>query len=133
MDLRQLTEAVEAVSSTYARKHGIIRDDTWFLLKLQEEVGELTQMFLMRSGQARDKGHSPQELEVGFRSELADVLSQVLLLARHHGVDLEAEVERKWMPWHPDQLSTQSGSRAAGAVLSEGAMEGDGDQGNPPP
>jgi NTP pyrophosphatase (non-canonical NTP hydrolase) len=102
MDLNQLTDQVEAVSSSYARKHGITRDDTWFLLKLQEEVGELTQVFLMRSGQARDKGHSPEELESSFRAELADVLSQVLLMARHHGVDLEVEVERKWMPWHPE-------------------------------
>ncbi|GAA5765838.1 hypothetical protein Aros01_02329 [Streptosporangium roseum] len=78
----------------------------------------LTQAFLMRSGQARDKGHSPQELEVGFRSELADVLSQVLLLARHHGVDLEAEVERKWMPWHPDRFPAQSRSRTADAAVS---------------
>ncbi|MEU8379226.1 pyrophosphatase [Streptosporangium sp. NPDC048865] len=115
MDLRQLTDEVEAVSSTYARKHGITRDDTWFLLKLQEEVGELTQVFLMRSGQARDKGCSPEELESNFRSELADVLSQVLLMARHHGIDLEAEVERKWMPWHPDRLSAHGGSRVADA------------------
>ncbi|MFF3440132.1 MazG nucleotide pyrophosphohydrolase domain-containing protein [Streptosporangium sp. NPDC002721] len=115
MDLRQLTDEVEAVSSTYALKHGIIRDDTWFLLKLQEEVGELTQAFLMRSGQARDKGCSPEELESNFRSELADVLSQVLLMARHHGVDLEAEIERKWMPWHPDRLPAHGGSRAAEA------------------
>jgi NTP pyrophosphatase (non-canonical NTP hydrolase) len=103
MDLSQLTDQVEAVSSRYAREHGITRDDTWFLLKLQEEVGELTQAFLMRSGQARDKGYSPEELESSFRSELADVLSQVLLMARHHGVDLEAEVDRKWMPWHPER------------------------------
>ena len=81
MDLRQLTDQVEAVSNTYARRHGITRDDVWFLLKLQEEVGELTQVFLMRSGQARDKGHSPAELESDFRSELADVLSQVLLIS----------------------------------------------------
>ncbi|MER6825660.1 pyrophosphatase [Streptosporangium sp. NPDC000563] len=118
MDLRQLTDKVEAVSSAYARKHGITRDDTWFLLKLQEEVGELTQAFLMRSGQARDKGCSPDELELGFRAELADVLSQVLLMARHHGVDLEAEVERKWMPWHPDRLSTRDESGTAGADLN---------------
>jgi NTP pyrophosphatase (non-canonical NTP hydrolase) len=107
MDLRRLTDEVEAVSSTYARRHGITRDDRWFLLKLQEEVGELTQIFLMRSGQARDKGYSPDELESSFRSELADVLAQVLLMARHHGVDLEDEIERKWMPWHPDRLSAR--------------------------
>ncbi|WP_449062838.1 pyrophosphatase [Planomonospora algeriensis] len=110
MDLRQLTDEVEAVSDAYALRHGITRDSTWFLLKLQEEVGELTQVFLMRAGQSRDKGYSREELESGFRSELADVLSHVLLMARHHGVDLEAEVARKWLPWHPDRLSAQGGN-----------------------
>ena len=56
---------------------------------LQEEVGELTQAFLMRAGQARDKGHSPDQLEENFRAELADVLAHVLLMARNHGVDLD--------------------------------------------
>lgn len=102
MDLRQLTEEVESVSKIYAGRHGIERDGTWFLLKLQEEIGELTQAFLMRSGQSRNKGYSAEELETNFRSELADVFSQVLLLARHHGVDLEAEVERKWLVWLVD-------------------------------
>ncbi|MGN9778164.1 pyrophosphatase [Micromonospora sp. H33] len=105
MDLTQLTDEVEAVSSLYARRHGIERDATWFLLKLQEEVGELTQAFLMRAGQARGKGHSKQQLDESFRSELADVLSQVLLMARHHGVNLQAEVERKWLVWKPDEVA----------------------------
>lgn len=55
----------------------------------------------MRAGQARDKGHSREQLDESFRSELVDVLSQVLLMARHHGVDLQAEVERKWLVWKP--------------------------------
>ena len=67
------------------------------MLKLQEEVGELTQAFLMRSGQARAKGLSPEQLEANFRAEFADVLCQLLLMARHHDIDLEAEVERKWL------------------------------------
>lgn len=97
VDLRELTDAVEAVSRSYARRHGIEQDATWFLLKLQEEVGELTQAFLMRTGQARDKGLSEQEIDERFRAELADVLCQVLVLARCHGVDLAAEVDRKWL------------------------------------
>jgi len=103
MNLEELTAEVEAVSRIYATRHGIDRDPAWFVLKLQEEVGELTQAYLMRSGQARDKGHSADELEAGFRAELADVLCQVLLLARHHDVDLEAEVEQKWLRWNPDR------------------------------
>jgi NTP pyrophosphatase (non-canonical NTP hydrolase) len=101
MRLKELTDEVEAVSRIYARKHEIERNDTWFLLKLQEEVGELTRAFLMKTGQARDKGQSAAELEAGFRSELADVLCQVLLLARQYGVDLEAEVAGKWLVWNP--------------------------------
>ena len=97
-----MTRAVEVVSRRYAERHGIERDGAWFLLKLHEEVGELTQAYLMRAGQARDKGLSREELESGFRAELADVLCHVLLLAGHHGVDLPVEVERKWL-WRAAQ------------------------------
>ena len=97
MDLRGLTSDVEAISERYAQAHDFVRDDAWFLLKLQEEVGELTQAYLMRTGQARDKGLSAAEIEAGFRAEFADVLCQLLLMAAHHGVDLEAEVDRKWL------------------------------------
>jgi NTP pyrophosphatase (non-canonical NTP hydrolase) len=97
MDLRLLTDDVETISRRYAEVYSFRRDDTWFLLKLQEEVGELTQAYLMRTGQGRAKGLSPEELDANFRAEIADVLCQLLLLARHHEVDVEAEVERKWL------------------------------------
>ncbi|MEV6598804.1 pyrophosphatase [Actinoplanes sp. NPDC051346] len=103
MDLVRLTDNAEEISQAYARRHDITRDAAWFLLKLQEEVGELTQAFLMRTGQARPKGHSAQEIDELFQGELADVLCHVLLLARHHGVDLEEAVERKWLAWLPEQ------------------------------
>lgn len=97
MDLRQLTDDVEIISQRYAEAFDVDRDDTWFLLKLQEEVGELTQAFLMRTGQARSKGLTPQQLDANFRAEMADVLCQLLLMARHHDVDVVAEVESKWL------------------------------------
>ncbi|GAA4551913.1 nucleoside triphosphate pyrophosphohydrolase family protein [Amycolatopsis samaneae] len=103
MDLAQVSDDAEAVSRVYARKHGIDRTEQWFVLKLQEELGELTQAYLMRTGQARGKGYSPQELDDNFGAEVADVVCQALLLARHHGVDLEDQIERKWMMWHPDR------------------------------
>ena len=97
MDLRRLAEDVSTISDRYAAHVGFDRDDAWYLLKLQEEVGELTQAYLMRQGQARAKGRTPAELEADFRAEMADVLCQLVLMAAHHGVDLEAEVENKWL------------------------------------
>jgi NTP pyrophosphatase (non-canonical NTP hydrolase) len=105
MHLEELADEVQAVSDLYAGKHAIERTDTWFLLKLQEEVGELTQAFLMKTGQARDKGRSAAELDEDFRAEVADVFCQVLLPARHHAIDLEAAVAEKWLVWRPGRTA----------------------------
>ncbi len=61
MDIAVLQRQVEAVSALYAQRNAIERTDDWHLLKLGEEVGELTQAYLSRSGQSRDKGLSPDE------------------------------------------------------------------------
>jgi NTP pyrophosphatase (non-canonical NTP hydrolase) len=109
----RLSDDVEVISQAYARAHGFTRDETWFLFKLQEEVGELTQAYLMRAGQARSKGNSRQQLDVLFGGELADVLCHVLLLARHHGFDLAEQIERKWLVWHPDRRRLLEGEEEA--------------------
>jgi NTP pyrophosphatase (non-canonical NTP hydrolase) len=106
MDLRLLEDDLEVVSRLYAERFGIDRDDNWFLLKLHEEVGELTQAFLMRAGQARDKGFSPAELDRDFRAELSDVLAQVLIMARHFDVDVQSELERKWLSKNPEWVKS---------------------------
>jgi len=99
MSLEHLSEEIEQASQIYAEKFGIERDATWFLLKLQEEVGELTQSYLMLTGNARAKGKSPTEIQAEFRKEVADVFCHTLLLARFYGIDLEKEVEEKWLAW----------------------------------
>jgi NTP pyrophosphatase (non-canonical NTP hydrolase) len=97
VDLRELVSQVEHVSQAYAARFGITRDSDWQILKLHEEVGELTQAHLMRQGQARSKGLSTAEIDAVFRAEVADVLGQVLLIAHHHGIDVVEEIERKWL------------------------------------
>ena len=98
-ELKQLTEQLEAVSASYAHRFGIVRDADWHLLKLHEEIGELTQAHLMRQGQARAKGLTPEDLDDAFTREVADVFCHVLLLARHHGIDLGAAIAAKWLVW----------------------------------
>lgn len=98
-EFEELVRGVESVSKGYAEKFGITRDGPWFLLKLQEELGELVQAYLMMTGAARTKDRSAQEITAQFRSELADVFCHVLLLAKAHDVDLPAAVRDKWLVW----------------------------------
>jgi len=44
--LASLSALVEQVSTGYADKFGIQRDNDWFVLKLVEEVGELASAYL---------------------------------------------------------------------------------------
>lgn len=96
MDLADLTTAAETVSRSYAGRHAIDRTDDWLVLKLNEEVGELTQAYLARCGQSR-RTSTEEDLDARFRAELADVLAQVLLIAARFGVDLQQEVADKWL------------------------------------
>ncbi|GAA2754267.1 pyrophosphatase [Amnibacterium kyonggiense] len=104
MDLASLPDRLERISAGYAAREGFARDDDWFLLKLVEELGELTQVQLARTGRGKDRGWDAEEVERRTAEEVADVLGHVLLLARRHGVDVEAAMEAKWLQWerlHP--------------------------------
>ncbi|WP_114552999.1 MULTISPECIES: MazG nucleotide pyrophosphohydrolase domain-containing protein [Micrococcales] len=112
LTLPALGERVEAVSALYARKFGVDRDPDWFMLKLTEEVGELTQAFLVATGRTRPRGAPegsapdgemvPDGAASPLADEVADVLAHLLLLARSQGVDVEAAVRRKWLAWEAE-------------------------------
>ncbi len=99
MNIKDLTKEVEKISQIYSKRFNIERDGDWFILKLQEELGELIQSYLMMIKQGRHKGKSPEEIKDNFRKEVADVFSHVLLLAKFYDIDLEKEVEEKWLKW----------------------------------
>ena len=103
MQINDLSDEVEAVSAFSVQRHSIPRTDDWFVLATSEEVGELTQAHLFSRVQGKRETRAAQvlELEQDFRSELADVLAQVLLIARRFNVDLTDEVERKGLVWKP--------------------------------
>ncbi len=99
MTLELLAEQIETVADRYAREFHITRDDDWYVFKLQEELGELTQKFLMLSGRARQKGFTQDEIRIQFEDEVADTFSLLMLLARHFGIDIESAVDRKWFKY----------------------------------
>ena len=118
MELKQLSDEVEIISRVYARVHGVERTDDWLVLKLQEEIGELTQAFLTLSGRSRDRGLSDDEIRDAFRGEVADALAQLLLVARRFDIDLTEELERKWFRWrHLVRPEDTAGIRDVGRTV----------------
>jgi len=97
MNLKSLISKIERVSELYSKKYKISRNKLWYLLKLQEEMGELTQAYLSMNGQGRHKNRTPDELKSAFENEVADVLCHVLLLAQSEKIDLKKAIEAKWL------------------------------------
>ena len=94
LTLAGLTADVLRISDLYAAEHSIDRDRDWALLKLQEELGELTAEHLRLTGRARG---TPDQDKLG--DEAADVLGMLLLYCDRAGIDLETAMQRKWLHW----------------------------------
>jgi NTP pyrophosphatase (non-canonical NTP hydrolase) len=102
--LQTLKAQFEEASARYADVNGLERDPDWFLLKLQEEIGELTQIWNKLSGRGRRQGRSDADLRQALADETADVLGHILLFADQNGLDLAAAIERKWL-FKPDSAA----------------------------
>lgn len=95
--LKTLIAQFEAASARYAEVHGMVRDPDWFVLKLQEEMGELSQAWNRATGRGRKKGRTDEDLSRDLADETADLLGHVLLFAHTNRLDLAAAIERKWL------------------------------------
>lgn len=98
-NLAELTALVAQVSDMYVRETGVRRDDDWYALKMQEELGELIAEHLRLSGRGRRKNLSESEIRLARDDEAADLLAMLLLFARHNGIDLDAALDRKWFSY----------------------------------
>lgn len=97
--IAELSELVAEVSDTYASRNDIARDDDWYLLKLQEELGELSAEYLKLTGRGRLKGAGTATIRQAMADEAADVLAMLMLFARNNDIDLDAALERKWFQY----------------------------------
>ncbi len=105
MELKNLITKIEAVSQEYAKQYKIKRKPSWFMLKLQEEMGELTQSYLMMRGGARKKNRTKKQIRNDFEKEIADVFCHILLLANSNTVDVEKAVTAKWLLWYKKKIA----------------------------
>ncbi len=94
LNLANLSASVLRISDIYAAEHGIERSGDWALLKVQEELGELTAEHLRMSGRARGTADAGK-----LGDEAADVLGMLLIYCDRAGIDIEAAMQRKWLHW----------------------------------
>lgn len=101
MKLKYLADQAKQVTSQYCKKFNIEENNEWYLLKLQEELGELAQSYLQLSGKTRTKEYNMDELKNQFEAEVVDLLCVTLALAKKNNIDLEKVIEEKWLQWLP--------------------------------
>ena len=94
LDLKALQADVLRISDLYAEQHSIDRSADWALLKVQEELGELTAEHLRMSGRKRGEADAGK-----LGDEAADVLGMLLIYCDWAGIDIEAAMQRKWLHW----------------------------------
>lgn len=94
-----MTETVKKVADRYAQNFNVKYDGDWFLLKLQEELGEMTQKYLIMTNRTRRKPDSEAEARAALAEEIADTFSYILLFADHVGINVEEAVKMKWFKY----------------------------------
>ena len=94
LTLSEVSDSAERISDIYARNHAIARDDDWYLIKLQEELGEIAQAHLRLSRRGRGEATEHDRAD-----EAADVLCMLLLYCGRFDIDVEQAVRRKWLSW----------------------------------
>ena len=95
-ELEPFIDRLKAISDRYGRVYGVDRGGDWHLLKVQEEMGELTQAYLAMTGRSRRDAENARH-EVAM--EMVDVICMVMLMARAEGIDLNAAIAEKWLKW----------------------------------
>ncbi|MBN9306859.1 MAG: phosphoribosyl-ATP pyrophosphohydrolase [Devosia sp.] len=91
-----MSDRLAQVSDVYAQRTGIVRDDDWYVLKLQEEAGELVAEHLRLTGRGRLRDGGKAAALAARDDEAADLFAMVVLYCRHNGIDLETALARKW-------------------------------------
>ena len=89
--LDALSQTAVQVAEIYAERFGAPNTSEFLLMKLSEEMGELTGAWLQRHGQGRGSATAQDVAD-----ELADVLGFLLVLAAREGIDPAEALRRKW-------------------------------------
>ncbi|MEM8627199.1 MAG: hypothetical protein AAGF32_04585 [Pseudomonadota bacterium] len=103
-DLAELADACAHNLRGYAAHAGFDLTPDWLVMKLGEEVGEVTAAHLIATHRSRKPAGSNDATAAAVADEIADVVGFALALAAAYDIDVEQTLQRKWRldrDWEP--------------------------------
>ena len=98
MEFKELQDRILTVERAYGKKFGIEIDSEYALLKLYEEMGELSQAVLISHKKCRPNKYPGEVVaKEKLAEEMADVLGLLITNAKLLDIDLEQALEKKWL------------------------------------
>lgn len=99
MELKKIEKKLNKVIKTYSQIYGIDLNSDYYMMKIQEELGELASAYLRLTGRARQKNKTEKELRLNLEEEIADVLAMTLLFSKKMNIDIEKALDKKWFKY----------------------------------
>lgn len=99
MEFDYIRAKVMETWNTYFKRFDIENEEFYPMVKLSEEVWELSEAFLIYKGKSRqEKSQWKSELELkeNIAKELSDVVGVAILMADELNIDLQSAIEKKW-------------------------------------
>ncbi len=108
MEIKKMQKNVVDNSERYGKDYDVKIDSEYALMKLFEEVGELSEAILtLKKGNRPEKRVSEKEAKDNIAKELADIIGIALLNADILGVDVEKDFKDKWIARLNERISRE--------------------------
>jgi len=96
MQFKEIQQKILKNVTRYAKQYNIKIDEEFALIKLYEEIGELSQAILIHKKKSRPEKHLSKKLsKKEVAKELADVIGITILNAHLLDIDLEEAINKK--------------------------------------
>ncbi|MEK7598777.1 MAG: hypothetical protein AAB487_03505 [Patescibacteria group bacterium] len=93
MEFKKLQKSIIKNAKRYSKKHKIKFDDNFAMIKLYEEMGELSEAFLTYKKKSRtEKYISAREAKRGVAKEMADVVGLAVVMSDILKINLEEAI-----------------------------------------
>ncbi len=96
MNFKELQKIITNNVKGHAQKNNFAIDENFALLKIYDDIGELSQAILInKQGATMEGAISQDESRKELGKKLADLLSMLLVIAEIYQVDVEKEIGHK--------------------------------------